>query len=58
MTLTASDGFDFTMGQWFAELTITAIALAVIVGVSAIAYAVIAVYEWWCDRRLRKGRAS
>ncbi len=54
MSLEIEDGFNFELGQWLADLTITIIGLAVVAGVCAIAYAAITIYEWWCDRRYRK----
>jgi hypothetical protein len=54
MSLEIEDGFNFALGQWLAEFTITLISIAAVAGICAIAYVAIVVYEWWCDRRYRR----
>lgn len=54
MSLDISDGFDFTIGQYLAELTIGLIGGAIILCVGAIAIIGFSIYEYIDNRRFRK----
>lgn len=54
MSLSIQDGFNFSMGQWIAELTRAGIGLAVLVGVVAIGYGLFILYDRIRYRRVRK----
>lgn len=54
MNLEVSDGFNFAMGQWLAEVTRLLIGGAAFLVIAGVVYGGVCLYEWWYERRLRK----
>ena len=54
MSLEIEDGFNFTVGQWLGELTISLISLGIIVGIGVMIYSIIWISEWWNNRKVKK----
>ena len=54
MSLNIEDGFDFTIGQWIADATITILGLIVVFAIVAVFYACVALREWVDKRRFRR----
>lgn len=54
MSLEISDGFNFTIGEWMADMTLTLISLGIGLLIGGVIYGAACFYEWLCDRRMRK----
>lgn len=51
MSLGVEDGFNFAVGQWLGELTITLIGLGIAAGVGIVGYSIIWISDWWSNRK-------
>lgn len=54
MSLGIEDGFNFAVGQWLGELTITLIGLGIAVGVGIVICSIIGISEWWSNRKVKE----
>lgn len=54
MSLEVSDGFNFAMGEWLADVTRLLIGGTIILAIAAVIYGGLCLYEWWCDRRTKE----
>lgn len=54
MTLEISDGFNFAMGEWLAEMSIFLVSCAALLMISGVVYGGFCLYEWLCERKARK----
>lgn len=54
MTLEISDGFNFAMGEWLAEMVRLLIGGAAFLVIAGVIYGSACLYEWFYERRMRK----
>lgn len=54
MAIEISDGFNFTLGEYLAELAIGAIGMAAVLIIGGIVYGGFCLCEWIEERRFRK----
>ena len=54
MSIEISDGFNFAIGEWMADMTLFAISCGIALVIGGMIYGIASLYEWLCDRRMRK----
>lgn len=54
MTLEISDGFNFAMGEWLAEMTRLLIGGTALLLIAGVLYGGACLYEWLYERRQKK----
>ena len=54
MSLGIEDGFNFTIGEWMADMTLFLISCGITLLIGGVIYGIGCLYEWWYDRRMRK----
>lgn len=54
MTLEVSDGFNFTIGEWMADMTLFLISCGIALLIGGVIYGVGSLFEWLDDRGMRK----